>query len=54
MVVWSDVPVDLSDRAKIERLRKYLPDNGKVILSDLTRARTIANALKLNQERLPV
>ena len=53
MVGWSDVPADLSDTAKIERLRKYLPDSGKVISSDLTRARATADALKLDQERLP-
>ena len=53
MVGWSDVPADLSDAAKIERLCKYLPDNGKMISSDLKRAHDTADALKLNHERLP-
>ena len=53
MVGWSDVPADLSDSAKIRRLRAYLPNSGKVISSDLKRARDTADALKLVQKRLP-
>ena len=53
LVGWSDVPADLSDTAKIKRLRAYLPSTGKIISSDLKRARDTADALKLNQPRLP-
>ncbi|MDG1936541.1 MAG: histidine phosphatase family protein [Paracoccaceae bacterium] len=53
MVGWSDVPADLSDSAKIRRLRAYLPNSGKAISSDLKRARDTADALKLVQKRLP-
>ena len=53
MVGWSNVPADLSDIAKIERLRAYLPNRGKLISSDLKRARDTADALKLDQQRLP-
>lgn len=53
MVGWSDVPADLSDTAGITRLRTYLPDTGKVLSSDLKRARDTADALNLGQHRLP-
>ncbi len=53
MVGWSDVPVDLSDKAKIQRLRAFLPSTGRIVSSDLKRARDTASALKLAQPRLP-
>ncbi len=45
MVGWSDLPADLSDTAKIARLRAYLPD-APVVSSDLTRAVTTADVLQ--------
>lgn len=44
MVGWSDLPADLSDTAKIARLRAYLP-HAPVVSSDLVRATATADAL---------
>ena len=52
MVGWSDVPADLSDTAKIERLKRLLPQDGVLISSDLIRARDTADALSLPHKRL--
>jgi len=51
MIGWTDLPVDLSDTAKIARLRAALPD-APVVSSDLIRAVQTADALK-PQTRLP-
>lgn len=50
MIGWTDLPADLSDTAKIARLRAALPD-APVVSSDLLRARQTADAL-LPVERL--
>ena len=52
MVGWSDVPVDLSDTAKLARLHAQLPKKGYVVSSDLRRAIETADALHLPQTRL--
>ena len=52
MVGWSDLPADLSDTGAIERLRAELPATAPVVSSDLTRARTTADALQGNRPRL--
>ena len=44
-VGWRDVPADLSDRAQIDRLRNYLPDEAILVSSDLRRASATADAL---------
>ena len=51
MVGWSDVPADLSDTAKIARLRQTLPD-APVVSSDLSRAVQTADVLT-PAKRLP-
>ncbi len=51
MVGWSDIPADLSDRAAIERLARYLP-NAPVVSSDLIRAVATADAIQENRPRL--
>ena len=51
MVGWSDIPADLSDKARLERLRNHLPD-APLVSSDLSRAVTTADALGRPQ-RLP-
>lgn len=49
---WRDVPADLSDRAKIQRLSAYLPQNAVLIASDLHRARATAQAISIGREPL--
>ena len=53
MVGWSDVPVDLSDNARLALLNAQLPKEGYVVSSDLRRAVETADALHLLQQRLP-
>lgn len=48
MIGWTDLPADLSDTAKVARLRAVLP-NAPVISSDLLRARQTADALMPSQ-----
>ncbi len=50
---WRDIPADLSDEPRLQRLRAYLPDNALVVSSDLTRATATADALAGNRARLP-
>lgn len=52
MVGWTDLPADLSDEAKLDRLRALLPD-APVISSDLTRAVTTADRLVHPSQRPP-
>jgi len=51
MIGWTDLPADLSDTAKIDRLRAALPQ-APVVSSDLLRAVQTADALGLHP-RLP-
>lgn len=51
MVGWTDLPADLSDTGAIARLRDALPD-APIVSSDLTRARTTADALQGARPRL--
>ncbi len=51
-VGWRDVPADLSDQAAITRLADYLPKNAAVVSSDLSRARTTADAIARDRLRL--
>lgn len=44
MVGWTDLPADLTDKARLSRLREHLPD-APVISSDLLRARQTADAV---------
>ena len=50
---WRDVPADLSDTAHIARVAARLPPDALVVSSDLTRARTTADALAGPRPRLP-
>lgn len=50
---WRDVPADLSDTGKIERLRAALPEGATVVSSDLIRAIETANAIAPDGARLP-
>ena len=50
-VGWRDVPADLSDRARLDRLRDHLPQDALVISSDLARARETADALTSDRHR---
>lgn len=52
MVGWTDLPADLSDHAAIARLSDFLPEDGLVISSDLTRAVTTADAIQGPRARL--
>ncbi len=52
-VGWRDVPADLSDHARIERLAAYLPDNASLVSSDLRRAVATADAIAGARLRLP-
>ncbi|WP_147125906.1 histidine phosphatase family protein [Shimia ponticola] len=49
---WRDVPADLSDTDAIARLERYLPQDAIVISSDLLRARTTADAIQGQRQRL--
>ena len=53
MVGWTDLPADLSDRARIDRLANFLPDHAPIISSDLIRASATADAIQLTRRRLP-
>lgn len=53
MVGWSDLPADLSDRAKLDRLATLLPDDALVVSSDLDRAVATADAIQRHRLRLP-
>lgn len=53
MVGWSDLPADLSDTARIERLAAYLPHEAVVVSSDLSRAVATADAIAGARMRLP-
>jgi broad specificity phosphatase PhoE len=52
-VGWRDVPADLSDTARIGRLRAHLPRDAVVIASDLSRASATADAIAEGRARLP-
>ena len=45
-VGWRDVPADLSDTARINRLRSHLPKRALLVSSDLIRASDTAEALR--------
>lgn len=53
MVGWSDLPADLSDQAAIERLSAHLPDQARLISSDLIRCVHTADAIQNTRHRLP-
>lgn len=53
MIGWTDLPADLSDTETLARLNDYLPAGAPVVASDLTRARTTADALSADRPRLP-
>ena len=53
-VGWRDVPADLSDAALIARVRSHLPDQARMVSSDLVRSVATADALTTPQHsRLP-
>jgi len=52
MVGWSDLPADLSDRARLDRLSRHLPAEAVVVSSDLIRAVQTADAIAGGRERL--
>jgi len=53
-VGWRDVPADLSDAALIARVRSHLPDQARMVSSDLVRSVATADALSLPEHsRLP-
>ncbi len=51
-VGWRDVPADLSDSERIERLSAYLPGDGILVSSDLQRAVSTADAIEKGRMRL--
>ena len=53
MTGWRDVPADLSDRAALDRLAVYLPDDAVLVSSDLMRAAATADAIARDRIRLP-
>lgn len=52
MVGWSDLPADLSDIDRVNRLSLHLPAEAVMISSDLLRAVQTADAIAGNRERL--
>lgn len=53
MIGWTDLPADLGDTAALERLDAYLPQNARVVSSDLTRTIATADAIAGARQRLP-
>lgn len=53
MIGWTDLPADLSDVAALNRLRAYLPREGLLLSSDLTRAAATAQMLQGRHHRPP-
>jgi len=53
LVGWTDLPADLSDRGKLEKLSGVLPQDALVISSDLSRAVATADAIQGPRPRLP-
>lgn len=54
MIGWTDRPADLSDRPRIERLRRFLPARARLVSSDLSRAVATADVLAAEgHDRLP-
>jgi broad specificity phosphatase PhoE len=53
MLGWTNAPADLSDRAALDRLHAFLPDEAALISSDLVRATATADALERGRFRLP-
>ncbi len=50
---WRDVPADLSDTARVARLRAHLPHGATLVASDLQRAARTADAIAGSGLRLP-
>lgn len=50
---WTDVPADLSDTGRLDRLAAFLPAEAPVVSSDLLRAAATADALQRGRARLP-
>jgi alpha-ribazole phosphatase len=53
LVGWRDVPADLSDQPRLARLADYLPQDGVIVASDLSRAAATADAIGGARQRLP-
>ncbi|MGB7317209.1 MAG: histidine phosphatase family protein [Planktotalea sp.] len=53
MIGWTDLPADLSDTQALSRLNAYLPQDARVISSDLVRTIETANAFQGARTRLP-
>ncbi|MEM7074771.1 MAG: histidine phosphatase family protein [Pseudomonadota bacterium] len=53
MVGWGDPPADLSDTAQLDRLNRHLPQDAKIVSSDLKRASATADAIASGRDRLP-
>ena len=52
MVGWTDLPADLSDLEALDRLSAFLPQVATVVSSDLSRARSTADAIQNGRTRL--
>lgn len=52
MIGWTDLPADLSDHDRIDRLHRWLPRGATLVSSDLTRAVTTADRLAESRSRL--
>ncbi|MDB4091932.1 histidine phosphatase family protein [Planktotalea frisia] len=53
MIGWTDLPADLSDTGALKRLDRFLPDDARVVSSDLIRTVETANAIERARKRLP-
>ncbi|WP_439141982.1 histidine phosphatase family protein [Planktotalea sp.] len=53
MIGWTDLPADLSDTAALQRLDAYLPNDARIVSSDLIRTIETANAIEKRRTRLP-
>jgi len=53
IVGWRDVPADLSDHIRIQKLNAFLPKDALLVSSDLQRASATADAISDGRTRLP-
>ena len=53
MIGWTDLAADLSDTDALARLNTYLPDNARLVSSDLIRTIETAHAITGTRQRLP-
>ncbi|MEM9270468.1 MAG: histidine phosphatase family protein [Pseudomonadota bacterium] len=52
-VGWTDLPADLTDKVRLDRVAAHLPQNAQFVTSDLSRTRDTGEALRRGRALLP-